>query len=148
MDEYDNENGTEYLIGKDTSGKLHALSYNTGSGAYIADKILGGGGSSAGQSISTQNLAQTALAQINNAIVSKDKIRASLGALENRLQNTVTQLQVQSQNLQSAESQISDVDVATEMTEFVREQILTQSAVAMLSQANSLPKMALQLMGG
>ncbi|MBF0481015.1 MAG: flagellin [Desulfovibrionaceae bacterium] len=101
----------------------------------------------AGRSISTQTLAQQALSQINNAIVSKDKIRASLGALENRLQNTVTQLQVQSQNLQSAESQISDVDVATEMTEFVRDQILTQSAVAMLSQANSLPKMALQLMG-
>ncbi|MDQ7831092.1 MAG: flagellin, partial [Desulfovibrionaceae bacterium] len=43
--------------------------------------------------------------------------------------------------------QISDVDVATEMTEFVRQQILTQAAVAMLSQANSLPRMALQLMG-
>jgi len=102
---------------------------------------------SKGRSISTQNLAQTALAQIQNAIVSKDKIRAALGALQNRLQNTITNLQVQSENLQAAESRISDVDVATEMTEFVREQILTQSAVAMLSQANSLPKMALQLMG-
>jgi len=102
----------------------------------------------AGRSISTQDLAQTALAQIQNAIVSKDKIRAALGALENRLSNTITNLQVQSQNLQSAESQISDVDVASEMTEFVRDQILTQSAVAMLSQANNLPKMALQLMGG
>jgi len=102
---------------------------------------------SSGRSISTQNLAQVALAQIQNAIVSKDKIRAALGALQNRLQNTITNLQVQSENLQAAESRISDVDVATEMTEFVREQILTQSAVAMLSQANSLPKMALQLMG-
>ena len=102
----------------------------------------------AGRSISTQNMAQLALNQIENAIVSKDKIRAAIGALENRLANTVTNLQVQSQNLQSAESQISDVDVATEMTEFVREQILTQSATAMLAQANSLPKMALQLIQG
>jgi flagellin len=83
---------------------------------------------------------------VRNANVSKDKIRAQLGALGNRLANTVTNLQVQSQNLQAAEAQISDLDAATEMTEFVREQILTQSAVAMLSQANNLPKMALQLL--
>ncbi|MBF0481551.1 MAG: flagellin [Desulfovibrionaceae bacterium] len=102
----------------------------------------------AGRSISTQNLAQLALNQIQNAIVSKDKIRAALGALENRLSNTITNLQIQSQNLQAAESQISDVDVATEMTEFVRSQILTQAATAMLTQANSLPKMALQLIQG
>jgi len=52
------------------------------------------------------------------------------------------------ENLQAAESRISDVDVATEMTNFVRNQILTQSAVAMLSQANSMPQMALSLIGG
>ncbi|HCO12361.1 MAG TPA: flagellin, partial [Desulfonauticus sp.] len=76
------------------------------------------------------------------------RIRASLGALQNRLQNTITNLQIQAENLQAAESRISDVDVATEMTEFVRQQILTQSAVAMLAQANSLPRMALQLISG
>ena len=118
-------------------GCCTASALGVGLGAKVGD---------AGRSISTQSQAQAALAQIQNAIVSKDKIRAALGALENRLANTVTNLQVQSQNLQSAESQISDVDVATEMTEFVRDQILTQSAVAMLSQANNLPKMALQLL--
>jgi len=107
---------------------------------------LGAAGSN-GKSISTQDLAQKALDQLNKAIVSKDKIRANLGALQNRLTNTVQNLQIQGENLQAAESQISDVDVATEMTSFVRSQILTQSAVAMLSQANSLPKMALQLIG-
>jgi flagellin len=100
-----------------------------------------------GKSISTQDLAQKALDQLNKAIVSKDKIRANLGALQNRLTNTVSNLQIQAENLQAAESQISDVDVAQEMTQFVRSQILTQSAVAMLSQANSLPKMAMQLIG-
>ena len=102
----------------------------------------------AGRSISTQELAQLALDAIKTAIVSKDKIRANLGALQNRLENTISNLQIQSENLQAAESQISDVDVATEMTQFVRNQILTQSAVAMLSQANSMPKMAMQLIGG
>ncbi len=102
----------------------------------------------AGYTISTQSAAQNALEAIDAAIVSKDKIRASLGALQNRLQNTVTNLQIQAENLQAAESRISDVDVATEMTNFVRNQILTQSAVAMLAQANSLPRMALQLISG
>ena len=101
-----------------------------------------------GYSISTQAAAQRALDALNTAITSKDKLRANLGALQNRLENTITNLQVQAENLQAAESRISDVDVATEMTNFVRNQILTQSAVAMLSQANTLPQMALQLMQG
>ncbi|MCH5145795.1 flagellin [Desulfovibrio sp. UIB00] len=102
----------------------------------------------AGATISTQEAAQKALVAITNAVVSKDKIRAHLGALQNRLENTVSNLTTQAENLQAAESRISDVDVATEMTKFVRNQILTQSSVAMLSQANSMPKMAMQLIQG
>ncbi|MDL2267972.1 flagellin [Desulfovibrio sp. OttesenSCG-928-G15] len=98
--------------------------------------------------VSTQQRAQMALEGITDAITSKDKIRAHLGAMQNRLENTISNLQIQAENLQAAESRISDVDVASEMTEFVRNQILTQSAVAMLSQANSLPQMAMQLIGG
>jgi len=101
-----------------------------------------------GYSISTQEAAQKALEGLQNAIVSKDNIRANLGAMQNRLENTITNLEIQAENLQAAESRISDVDVSLEMTEFVRQQILTQSAVAMLSQANSLPRMALSLLGG
>ncbi|WP_319469082.1 flagellin [uncultured Pseudodesulfovibrio sp.] len=102
----------------------------------------------AGKCISTQALAQSAMEAINQAIISKDKIRANLGSMQNRLENTITNLEIQAENLQAAESRISDVDVAQEMTEFVRNQILTQSAVAMLAQANSLPRMAMQLIGG
>ncbi len=112
---------------------------------------LGLGNASAlddGHNVSTQENAQRALNAINAAIVSKDNIRASLGALQNRLENTVSNLQIQAENLQAAESRISDVDVASEMTEFVRNQIMTQAAVAMLSQANSLPQMAMKLIGG
>ncbi|MEG2171796.1 MAG: flagellin [Desulfovibrionaceae bacterium] len=102
----------------------------------------------AGKSISTQSAAQAALVAVQDAIVSKDKIRAHLGGLQNRLENTVSNLKIQSENLAAAESRISDVDVGTEMTQFVRNQILTQSAVAMLSQANGMPRMAMQLIGG
>ena len=101
-----------------------------------------------GLTVSTQEAAQKALVAITNAVVSKDKIRAHLGALQNRLENTISNLTTQSENLQAAESRISDVDVATEMTKFVRNQILTQSSVAMLSQANSMPRMAMTLISG
>ncbi|EHJ49004.1 flagellin domain protein [Solidesulfovibrio carbinoliphilus subsp. oakridgensis] len=101
-----------------------------------------------GNTIRTQEDAQNALDAISKAIINKDKARASLGAVQNRLENTISNLQIQAENLMASESQISDVDVASEMTEFVRQQILTQAAVAMLAQANSLPKMAMQLISG
>ncbi|MBQ7584750.1 MAG: hypothetical protein IJU40_00680, partial [Desulfovibrionaceae bacterium] len=97
--------------------------------------------------IDTQELAQAALNSLDKAIVKKDKIRANLGALQNRFENTITNLTTQAENLLASESRISDVDIATEMTNFVRNQILTQSAVAMLSQANTVPQMALQIIG-
>ena len=120
-------------------GLGHAAAIKTGATAELQN---------AGKAISTQALAQTAMEAINQAIISKDKIRANLGSMQNRLENTITNLEIQAENLQAAESRISDVDVAQEMTEFVRNQILTQSAVAMLAQANSLPRMAMQLIGG
>jgi len=97
--------------------------------------------------VSTQHAAQLALEQINTAIARKDNMRASLGAIQNRLENTITNLSIQAENLQAAESRISDVDVAEEMTQFIRNQVLAQAAVAMLAQANSLPQMALRLIG-
>jgi flagellin len=127
--------------GNDSSEDYYYISINTSTASAL------GVGLAAGNSISTQQLAQESLDKLNNAIISKDKIRANLGALQNRLENTITNLSIQAENVQAAESRISDVDVATEMTEFTRNQILTQSAVAMLSQANSMPRMAMQLIG-
>jgi flagellin len=101
-----------------------------------------------GRDIRTQSAAQKALAQLDAAINRKDIRRAELGAFANRLANTITNLQIQAENLQAAESRISDVDVAWEMTEFMRNQILAQAATAMLAQANSLPQLALTLLGG
>lgn len=98
-----------------------------------------------GVDIQTQEKAQDALVSINDAIVAKDKIRANYGAMQNRMENTLTNLSIQSENLQAAESRISDTDIANEMMQFVRNQILTQSAVAMLAQANSVPQMVMSL---
>ena len=102
----------------------------------------------AGADILTQTAAQKALSGVDAAINKKDTARAALGALQNRLENTITNLQIQAENLQAAESRISDVDVATEMTTFTKNNILAQAATAMLAQANSLPRLALQLLGG
>ncbi len=101
-----------------------------------------------GAHVRTQSHAQEALDAIQGAIERKDKIRASLGAYMNRLENTITNMEVYAENLQASESRISDVDVATEMTTFVKNQVLVQAAVSMLSQANSLPQMALSLLNG
>jgi flagellin-like hook-associated protein FlgL len=98
-----------------------------------------------GAEIRTQSAAQEALDAITESINTKDKIRADLGALQNRLENTMTNLTVQAENLQASESRISDVDVATEMTEFTRNNVLSQAATSMLAQANSLSQLALSL---
>ena len=111
-----------------------------------SNEVRGDGNISANVSCSTQHAAQKALERISTAILRKENIRASLGALQNRLENTITNLTIQAENLQASESRISDVDIAWEMTEFVRNQVLTQAAVAMLGQANSLPQMALRLL--
>ncbi|MGE4424208.1 MAG: flagellin [Pseudodesulfovibrio sp.] len=109
---------------------------------------LAAGTDKAGAVVSTQAAAESALEALDAAIESKDNVRANLGAMQNRLTATISNLEIQAENLQASESRISDVDVATEMTEYTKEQIITQSAVAMLSQANSLPQMALSLIGG
>jgi flagellin len=97
--------------------------------------------------VSTQHSAQLALEKLNTAMARKENARASLGAIQNRLENTISNLSIQAENVQAAESRISDVDVATEMTSYVRNQILTQAGVAMLSQSNTLPQLALSLIG-
>ncbi|MYL83471.1 hypothetical protein GTA51_10070 [Desulfovibrio aerotolerans] len=126
-----------------TGNKKEEDYYNVGIGSVSTDNL-----GIASTRIDTQEGAENALESLNQAIVKKDKIRANLGATQNRLENTISNIQTQAENLHAAESQISDTDVAEEMTSFVKEQILTQASVAMLAQANSLPKMALQIIQG
>jgi flagellin-like hook-associated protein FlgL len=100
-----------------------------------------------GAHIRTQSHAQEALEAIQSAIERKDIVRANLGAYQNRLENTITNLSIMAENLQGSESRISDVDVAVEMTEFTKNNVLAQAATAMLAQANTLPQLALSLLG-
>lgn len=87
-----------------------------------------------------------AIETVNNAISQVSHQRSALGAIQNRLEHTINNLDTASENLQASESRIRDVDMAKEMTEFTKNNILTQAAQAMLAQANQQPQSVLQLL--
>lgn len=92
--------------------------------------------------------ANDAIFKLEKAINQISSTRSKLGATQNRLEHTINNLQVTHENLTSAESRIRDADMALEMTEFTKNNILNQSAQAMLAQANQLPQGVLQLLQG
>jgi len=97
--------------------------------------------------IGTQQGAQGAIDVIKDAINYVSSVRGDLGATQNRLDHTANNLSVMAENIQDAESTIRDTDVAEEMMSYVKNNILVQSAQAMLAQANQLPQGVLQLLG-
>ena len=98
-------------------------------------------------SIETQRNASKAITEVNNAVNKVSTQRAALGALQNRVEHKIASLDTSAENLQAAESRIRDVDMAKEMTNFTRANILAQASTAMLAQANALPQGVLQLLG-
>ena len=105
-----------------------------------------GGLNITGLTISDVASAKNALLTLDSAINTKDNARAQFGYKMNRLEGTISVLSIASENLQAAESRVSDVDVATEMAEMTRNQVLAQAGISMLAQANSIPTMALTLL--
>ncbi len=105
-----------------------------------------GGLAITGLTIANVDSAKGALTSLDTAISTKDTSRAAFGYKMNRLEGTVSVLDIQAENLVAAESRISDVDVATEMAAMTRNQVLAQAGTAMLAQANSIPQMALTLL--
>jgi len=97
-------------------------------------------------SVKTQKDAQQAISTIQTAVNSVSAQRATLGAVQNRLEHTVNNLSTTSENLTSAESSIRDVDMSSEMVSLTKNEILEQAATSMLSQANSLPQNVLTLL--
>ena len=97
--------------------------------------------------ISDQESAATAVDVIKDAINYVSDVRGTLGATQNRLDHTINNLSVMTENIQDAESTIRDVDVAEEMMAYTKNNILIQSAQAMLAQANQVPQGVLQLLG-
>ena len=106
----------------------------TGSGIWI------------GQDASEENVA-AALRAIDKAIGDVSENRATLGAFQNRMESTIRNVSVAVENLSAAESRIRDTDMALEMVEFTRNQILSQAGTAMLAQANVVPQSVLSLLG-
>lgn len=97
--------------------------------------------------INSQSSASAAIAKIEAAINKVSTQRASFGAVQNRLEHTINNLGVTAENLSASESRIRNADMAKEMTDFTRNQILVQAGTAMLAQANSAPQSVLKLLG-
>ncbi len=96
--------------------------------------------------ISTATQAQASIDKINKAIDIISSMRSDFGALQNRLEHTINNLGVQTENLSAAESRIRDVDMAKEMMAYTKNNILVQASQAMLAQANQVPQGVLQLL--
>lgn len=96
--------------------------------------------------ISTRTGASAAITSTQNAINAVSTQRANLGAIQNRLEHKINNLNTSAENLQAAESRIRDIDMAKEMTNFTTQNILVQAATAMLAQANAAPQNVLSLL--
>jgi flagellin len=99
-----------------------------------------------GIAVSTAASASAAIASLDAAINTVTTNRANLGAIQNRLESTINRLGMTSENVQAAESRIRDADMASEMIDFTKNQILQQSGTAMLAQANQAPSSILSLL--
>lgn len=116
---------------------------------YISVNIKGMSSGSLGVaslSITSAAAAEKAIGAIDKALTNVSGARATLGAVENRLSYATSNLETTDENTSEANSRIRDVDMAQEMTEYTKENILSQAATTMLSQANSMPNSALTLL--
>lgn len=152
------DNAHDLLFKPMSNGKGLSLQIGATGDAYNKVTINVGNMSSKGLGIDnlrnigimSQDAASAALDQIKNgadsAINTVSSVRAELGAMQNRLEHTINNLDVASENMQSANSQIRDTDMAKEMMEYTKKNVLTQAAQAMLAQANQQPQSILQLL--
>lgn len=99
------------------------------------------------ESVATKESAQASLTVVDDAMTSVNAIRANFGALQNRLLSTSQNLKVIDENYSAANSRIRDADVAAETTEMMRNNILQQAAISVLSQTNNSAQLALKLLG-
>ena len=124
------------------SGANNTIAVTVASMTVAALDVTGGN-----VSVAAASAAQAALEYIDTAIASVSSHRATLGAQQNRLLHTYRNLEVGLENMTAAESQIRDVDFASETAELTKNQILAQAGVSVLAQANFAPQMALTLLG-
>jgi len=147
-------NGLNMLTGAFASGGPRIMQFQVGANmdqnkrVYIGTMTAAALGLTAPQrlSISTPGAANTAIGIVDNALTKVSAQRADLGAYQNRFVMASKGVSNAAENLQAAESQIRDVDMASAMVKFVKDQILEQASVAMLAQANAKNKAVLQLL--
>jgi len=147
-----NYNGLNLLNGdfSSTQIRFHIGTYAVSGQDYYGINLGSVTASALGLSsidLTTTTNANAAITAIDGAIGSKDVQRTQIGAYVERLQNTILNLQSSNENAVKSESTIRDADIAAEMSNYTRAQILMQSGVAMLSQANQVPSMIAQLIG-
>ncbi|CAM3442145.1 flagellin [Nocardioides dubius] len=130
----------ELVVNATNGGTLAVTAPGTGAAAGAA--VAGG------ISFASHTSAQAAIGSIDAQIQTISTARANLGALQNRFEHTINNLNVAVENLSASESRIRDTDMAQEMMSFTRAQILSQAGTAMLAQANSAPQGVLQLLRG
>ena len=146
------DNG-ELVITPKQSGVTTDIAVTDGAGATLGASADGttGGFNAAGLGVDTIDLssqsgATSAITALDTAIGNVSTARANLGALQNRFEHTINNLNVTSENLSASESRIRDTDMAQEMMAFTRSQILSQAGTAMLAQANQAPQSVLSLL--
>jgi flagellin len=113
---------------------------------FAAGELDQGAHTAAGVNISSQSAASAAITTIEDAIIKVSAERSKLGAYQNRLEHTINNLNTTTENLQASESRIRDVDIASEMMNYTKLNILQQAAQSMLAQANQAPQGVLQLL--
>jgi flagellin len=106
-----------------------------------------GGSNLATLTVDTAANARTSIEALDAAIAAVSTSRGALGAAQNRFESTINNLQVTTENLAASESRIRDTDMAAQMVEFTKNQILQQAGTAMLGQANAIPQSVLRLLG-
>lgn len=122
------------------------FSISSASAGTLAISALGSGSTGQMSSMSFQTSANAAISTLDAAIESVSTTRGQIGAMQNRLQSTINSLGIAAENTGAANSRIRDADVAQSVSEMVKNQILQQSTMAVLAQANQAPQMALQLL--
>lgn len=137
--------GTSYAAGTSTA-IAQTVADSTAAVIGADGKVTTDADTKSGINVSSQSKANTAIETINNAITTVSEQRSKLGAYQNRLEHTISNLGTSSENLTSAESRIRDVDMAKEMSTYSKNNILSQAAQAMLAQANNQPQQVLQLL--
>ena len=147
--------GSDFHAVKVTTSGVDYLSITANDGSAATAKSTASGNPSVGSAVSgagaigfgSASAAQSAITSIDAQIANVSTARANIGALENRFASAVSTISTSVTNLTAAKSRITDVDMAAEMVNYTRANVLSQSGTAMLAQANSLPQLALKLLG-